>query len=650
MWLDIVLNLVRDNENKIVEAAVKSLTAVFQKIESFENTVTEIQMLPWNVIRMIMRKNKRGLLQSTIGSTTTNFLNQDKLRKIETHIFTPHKTEAWCILSIVSKRMKSNNPDIVVKIFLDQIEKFDDASSHDITDFSLILEVIQNWISAFNSTSKTQIAIKSSKLLETGKCPITLLHHVYEICTMARKILYEKTNNLKYIKELNQTAKNFIVNNKDCFEMSSANEKFLSYMLLYCETSTDLPSRPAEECIEFFSSFLKNVVNDRIRVTLENDVPRKLNCVIIILTRFSLRDNEMASEVTPQLAALLRKNSMNISVVKTTMQCLNDLCKKHTSTVAPVFKEIIFKLHSANEETRLCALSNIYDLVIQDFIKMKGRVLSNFLACLVDSNELIQLKSQAAILTYTNDKNPNLLYTCFLESVFVFNDFVQPDNFGVFPLDEIDREYKLLNGAENRERRFELYTFFIHHIHDMNEAHLLMLLKQIVIIKEKLEKDKFRKNQNGIETFKDLLIIFKMICDKRGESKIAVNKPDNPADCMDGELDEEMQGTTTQNAPQKSGGGRKKQITISLNDAIPIVEKMISIYPTFAKLMFEYEPSLKSLIDELSISITQNFASFIEFSTNEFWVQRHVEPTTTRSRRQKKGTKRNHIDSDKEDN
>lgn len=647
MWLDIVLNLVRDNENKIVEASVKSLTGIFQKIESFENTTNEIQMLPWNVIRLIMRKNKRGLLQSTIGGAPANFLSQDKLRKIETHIFTPHKTEAWCLLSIISKKMKSNNSDIVLKTFLDQIDKFDDVSSHDITDFSLILEVVHNWIESFNDNSKSQIAIKSSKLLENGKCPITLLHHVYEICTIARKLLYEKTNNLKFITQLNQTAHNFIIENRDCFEMSSANEKFLSYLLLYCETSTDLPKRPDDDCIEFLSSFLGRIVSERIRVTLENDIPRKLNCVIIILTRFALRDAEMASEVTPKLAALLRRKSMPVGVVKTTMQCLNDLCKKHTSTVAPVFKEIIFKLHSPNEETRLCALSNIYDLVMQDFIKMKGRVLSNFLACLVDKNELIQLKSQAAILSYTNDKNPNLLYTCFLESVFVFNDFIQPDNFGVFPLDEVDREYKLLYGAENRDRRFELYAFFVHHIHDMNEAHLMMLLKQIIVIKEKLEKNKYRVCQNGVDTLRDLMFIFKLICDKRGESKITVNKLDNPDD-VDAELDEEPQTTSTaQKTPQR--GGRRKQITISLNDAIPIVEKMIAIFPQFVKLIIEYEPTLKSLTDELSVAIAQNFASFIEFSTNPFWVARNEPVTTTRSRRSKKATKRNHNESDKED-
>lgn len=326
---------------------------------------------------------------------------------------------------------------------------------------------------------------------------------------------------------------------------------------------------------------------------------------------------------------------MHISVVKNTMQCLNDLCKKHTSTVAPVFKEIIYKLHSQNEEIRLCALSNIYELVMQDFIKMKGRVLLNFLACLVDKNELIQLKSQAAILSYTNDKNQNLLYTCFLESVYLFNDFIQSDNLGVFPLDEIDRNYLLLHGTENRESRFELYSFFVQNIHELNEMHLLMLLKQVITLSEKLDKKKFKLCVEGIETFKDLLHIFKLICDKRGESKMNINKADNPDYAED--IDEEAQMSNT---TQPKSSGRKGKAVTNVNDALPIVEKMILIYPNFAKHMIDYDKSLEDSVVQLTKSIAQNFPTFIEFSKpGSFWHETQSSLKASSTKKQKRGKK-----------
>lgn len=640
LWLEVVLSLIKDNDNKIVDASMKSLTAVFQKIETFENTLSDTQLLPWSIIRLIMAKGKRNMLGSAMGAVTTNFLSQDKLRKIETHIFTSNKSEAWCILSIIAKRMKSSNPDIVVKTFLDHVDRVDDHS-HDSTDFHLVLEVIQNWTTSFNTNSKTQIVTKLEQVLEAGRCSITTVHHLYEICISTKSILFGKDETLKFVSRLNESSKKHILNNSAGFDQSSSDEKTLCHIMIYCESNTDLPKRPDPRILEFLFQFVRKVLNDKVKVSLEHDVPRKLNCCIIVLTRFAVRDNELASEVTPDLAMLLRKSTMHISVIKTSMQCLNDLCKKHTSTVAPVFKEIIYKLHSTNEEIRLCALANIYDLVMQDFIKMKGRVLLNFLACLVDKNELVQLKSQAAILSYTNDKNQNLLYTCFLESVFLFNDFIQTENFGVFPLDEIDRNYRLLFGSENRETRYELYSFFVQNINELNEVHLIMLLKQVVVLKEKLEKKKFKRCSNGVETFKDLLHIFKLVCDKRGESKMSVNKADNAAEYADHEDPDETAQTSTA-AQQKASKKNKNMMTV--NDALPVIEKMISIYPGFVDLIVEYDQSLEAGVKELTKSIALNFASFIEYSKPaSFWSRAQNDVKST-SKKRKKGGRKSTID------
>lgn len=333
MWLDVIMSLIRDNDNKIVDSSIKSLTAIFQKIESFENTLTDAQILPWTVVKLILAKDKRGLLQNAIDSSSNSFLSQDKLRKIETHIYTSNKTEAWCIISLIAKKMKSNNPDIVVKIFLDCIAK----QNYDNNDFHLILEVIYSWISIFSADSRTQIAFRTSEILEKAECPITMVAHIYEICKLTRSTLCNDDGLEQFCGKLNYKSKNFIINNFASFASSENNEIMLSSILIFCESNTDLQSRPDQKIIELLFEFLRKIINNNLTISMQNDIPRKLNIIIIVLTRFALRDPEMAAELTPDLAALLSKN-VNISVIKTTMQCLNDLCKKHTSTVAPVFK------------------------------------------------------------------------------------------------------------------------------------------------------------------------------------------------------------------------------------------------------------------------------------------------------------------------
>lgn len=293
---------------------------------------------------------------------------------------------------------------------------------------------------------------------------------------------------------------------------------------------------------------------------------------------------------------------------------------------------------------------------MQDFIKMKGRVLLNLLACLVDKNEIIQLKSQAAILSYTNDKNQNLLYTCFIESVYLFNNFIQAENFGVFPLDEIDQNYLLLNGDVNREQRNELYNFFVQNIHDLNEVHLLMLFKQINVIKEKFEKKKFRHSTSGVSTLKDLLYIFKLICEKRGESKIKMSRGEGSGVGGNDEYevdDVEIPQNSTKEAPAK---GRKNKNILTINDAAPVVEKMIQIYPAFVDFIVDYDNSLKNDVDELTKSIAINFASFIEYSKENFWNRVQKENAKSEKcdskkskKRKKKGNKKSIADESDED-
>lgn len=249
---------------------------------------------------------------------------------------------------------------------------------------------------------------------------------------------------------------------------------------------------------------------------------------------------------------------------------------------------------------------------------MKGRVLLNLLACLVDKNELIQLKSQAAILSYTNDKNQNLLYTCFIESVFLFNNYIQADNFGVFPLDEIDKNFILLHGDEKRQQRLELYQFFVQNIYDINEVHLLLLLKQINVLKEKLDKKKMHKSPESVSFFKDILCIFKLICEKRGESKTKMNKGESNNDENDEADDVEIPQTSMKETQIK---GRKSKNNLTVSDAVPVVEKMIQVYPAFVDLIINFDSSLKTHLNELTKSIAINFASLIEYSKESFWNQ-----------------------------
>lgn len=632
LWLEVILCLLKDDDNKIVENATKSLTDVFKKIESYENTDTDDKILPWIIIRLIMAKGKRNILLKAFNSMSTNFLTQDKLRQIETHIFTSNRTEAWCLLSLVAGKMKSNNPDIVIDSFIECCER----NSSDCNNLHLILEVMKEWMKYFNNNSILKIATKSSEMLKCGECQIGIIQHLYEICLMARKQHELDLEKTYFPTRLNEISLKFLLDNFDNFRNNTSNEKYLCFMLIYCESNTDLPQKCNQKLLDVYIGYLRDAVRGKISFSVQHDVPRKLNILITLLTRFAIRDCEIASIISPELGMLLRKN-VNISVLKNIMLCLNDLCKKHTATVEPVFKEIVYKLQSPNDEIRSFALEVIFELVMQDYIKLKGRVLLNLLVCTVDKNEDVALKAISSILSYTNDKNSNLLYSCFLESVYIFNNFVQIEDFGVFPANELDANFKALYGPDKLEQRQELYEFFVQNINEMNEIHLMLLLRNINIMFEKLQKKQFKKHENGVDTFQDLLFIFKLICNKREDSKTKLEKSDDVALANDND-DDELGFVLPQSSTKKPEprNNRKNKNLPTVKDAVGVLEKMIVVYSQFVNLMTDYNSSLVPALNELSLAIAKHFTSLIEYAKPVgFWngLRKKLDNKSTPKRR-----------------
>lgn len=49
--------------------------------------------------------------------------SQSSLPIIESHIFTPNSTEAWLLLSLIAKKMKSKNPDAIVQALMQSIQR-----------------------------------------------------------------------------------------------------------------------------------------------------------------------------------------------------------------------------------------------------------------------------------------------------------------------------------------------------------------------------------------------------------------------------------------------------------------------------------------------------------------------------------------------
>jgi condensin-2 complex subunit D3 len=389
--------------------------------------------------------------------------------------------------------------------------------------------------------------------------------------------------------------------------------------MIYGETTTDLPSRPDKKILDYFFGYLKSAVDGKISFSFQLDTPRKINLTVTLLTRFAIRDYELAASLSPFLGKLLCQK-IPITIIENVMLSLNNLCKKHTATVEPIMKDIVYQLKSPNDEIRICALENLYDLILQDYIKLRGQVLLHILASLVDKNENVTLKATALILNYAYDKNQNLLHTCFIESVFVLNGYFQFEDFGVFPASELDNKSTILMGEHKRDYRYELYDFFCKNIHEMNEVHLLMLFKYVLTILEKFKKKKLVKNRYGVQAFQDLLHCFKLICEKREESRSKIEKTSDNAD--DDDMDDDLPVEQVIEAAVAKKSTKINKNLPTMKDAIQLIEKVILVYPQFYDCMKSYDKSLEPGLNLLSLAIAKNFKNLVQYAKPaDFWDQ-----------------------------
>lgn len=207
--------------------------------------------------------------------------------------------------------------------------------------------------------------------------------------------------------------------------------------------------------------------------------------------------------------------------------------------------------------------------------------------------------------------NPNRIFLFFQQ---------QYDGFELFPVSEFDNEPSSLHGIQKTQQRHSLYQFFINNI---DIIPLLMLLKNINLIYDRLKSEKFVKCPEGAATIEDLLHIFYQICSVKAK--------------FDKKRDETMDASDNQVDPGgiNASDSRPVRGAPTMNQALGVVEKMVNIFPKFYALVKDYDILLLPSLDKLGQAIATNFKAFIEFTQPEFW-DRFKEVKTPKKRGRRK--------------
>lgn len=136
--------------------------------------------------------------------------------------------------------------------------------------------------------------------------------------------------------------------------------------------------------------------------------------------------------------------------------------RRHTTLAEPTMQEVICKLRAEYNVIRYKALSCLSVLVLQDYLKMRGRLLMNILASIVDPCYNIRENAALMVLKYVEEKNRLLLQTSLFETIFAFNGYMEFQGFDLF--DDMRDRLSPLQGRNKLTYRKLIYKFFVQNI------------------------------------------------------------------------------------------------------------------------------------------------------------------------------------------
>ncbi|KAL7505832.1 hypothetical protein ACHAXN_003655 [Cyclotella atomus] len=215
----------------------------------------------------------------------------------------------------------------------------------------------------------------------------------------------------------------------------------------------------------------------------------------ITLGKLCLRNESLAKESLNILARELHQSSESDPAVQTNaLMVMGDLCVRYTNLVdkyLPFMASCLQAREKTTPEigasTRLSvtfaetggynlvkknAVLLLSSLVLQDYIKWRGLFVFRFLAAAADQDDEVACLARTAIRGPLLEKQPNLLATSFVESIFVFNSckahpiYAAAASNGGAGYAEIDFERGLLEGNYGYDRRHEVYQMMLDNMSD----------------------------------------------------------------------------------------------------------------------------------------------------------------------------------------
>jgi len=480
-WIQAVVPQIYDIEAKVQEKVLECLENML--ISRITNATTYIpnaaNSLPWRILDRLSNMRMRKHLSKACSLWVKNgVITKSVISNLQSHVGTDNTIGAWILLAALAENMNILSIDKYIADYKEIIQKNDfhaslvlhvlrhawsvlardcleDLYQHlykCICRFEINFNLISICLDILNNISRYLRADKNNHVIESDMVELMKLSEAKIQDLLEESCAQDTQVKLKAIFTLGHAS--FLCTNK----ISLSTLRILGRLLLQWESLPDT----VKEMKELQSS------------------------AVVLLCQQALRDREVAKEVTPIFGNVMRQETNPNSLVKTAIKinaakALADICVRFTALVEPYLPDLCISMKDPNPAVREAIVVIFIQLLLEDFIKMKGPFFFHILTMLSDTNNMIRELTIFLVEERLLMKNKMLISQQFLESIYHYNNYHSQNAFRGHRMHDKEKNLLTLPGRANQNKRNVIYEFMLEHLDVPAKSELVVKLTKYIL-------------------------------------------------------------------------------------------------------------------------------------------------------------------------
>ncbi|KAG5323912.1 CNDD3 protein, partial [Acromyrmex heyeri] len=481
-WIQAVVPQIYDIEAKVQEKVLECLgNVLINRMTSATKYIPNAaNSLPWKILDRLSNLRMRKHLSKACSLWVKNgVITKSMISNLQSHIGTDNTIGAWILLAALAENMKIPNIDKYIVDYKEVIRKNDFHAS-------LVLHVLRHTWSILNHDYLEDLYQHLYKCIYHFEINFNLISICLDILNGILRYLHVdqsshviESDMVELMKLSEMEIQDLLKENRSCTQDTVKIRAVftLSHASLFCT------NKISSSTLRIFERLLLQWESLPDMVKEIKDLQAS---AVVLLCQQALRDREVAKKVTPILGNVMRQETNSNSLIKTSVKinaakALADICVRFTALVEPYLPDLCISMKDPNPAVREAIVVIFIELLLEDFIKMKGPFFFHILTMLSDTNSMIRELTTFLVEERLLMKNKTLISQQFLESIYHYNNCRSRKAYCGHRMLEQEMKVLTLPGRANQEKRNVIYEFMLEHLDMSAKSELVVKLTKYIL-------------------------------------------------------------------------------------------------------------------------------------------------------------------------